>query len=385
MSAEHPAALQRFDDRPDRALAARFYALMMLDRVLWRGPHKESPRFAAKQALVEEMLARSPFSRPIAPAPLLELQAEGLTAEAFWAASRQLHRPVVIRGFARDTRAVQGWTPEALSARIGHQVCTVAHYDEDSLREPWNRGVDVLRMDFNTYLARMRDERLYISNSTEVVANCPGLVDDLELERIRAAFGRPGTTWDELVGTNVFISSAKVSTSIHHAMGGNFFLQIAGRKTWTLMDPRYTAYIHPVNGRPFQYCNSAYGGYRVGAYNGLGDDNPLLWLPRFEVTLEPGDLLYNAPWWWHEVENLDPFVVGCAVRHIPQPGRASPGWANHPLFTLTSLYPAARAATFAHYLRQRLTGDTRSMREWFNKVQMKALYKSFSVTRGGES
>ena len=33
-------------------------------------------------------------------------------------------------------------------------------------------------------------------------------------------------------------------------------------------------------------------------------------LPRLEVILEPGDVLFNAPWWWHTVENLDDLTVG---------------------------------------------------------------------------
>lgn len=46
--------------------------------------------------------------------------------------------------------------------------------------------------------------------------------------------------------------------------------------------------------RPFTYCLSAFG-----ARGSTDSDSPIARLPRFEVTLEPGDLLYNAPWWWH--------------------------------------------------------------------------------------
>lgn len=167
-------------------------------------------------------------------------------------------------------------------------------------------------------------------------------------------------------------------------MGGNFFLQIAGRKRWTVVDPRWTAWLHPVNGRPFQYCNSAFGGYRAGHYLALGEDNPILHVPHAEVVLEPGDLLYNAPWWWHEVENLDDFTVGCAVRHVPRPFRPSPSWSNHRLFSLTSTYPAMRALTYAHFLHARVTGSTRPVRDTINAMLVKMLYRSLERHRRSE-
>ena len=38
--------------------------------------------------------------------------------------------------------------------------------------------------------------------------------------------------------------------------------------------------------------------------------------PIFEVTLEPGDLLLNPPWWWHAVRNVSETTVGVASRWI---------------------------------------------------------------------
>ena len=38
-------------------------------------------------------------------------------------------------------------------------------------------------------------------------------------------------------------------------------------------------------------------------------------LPRYDIILEPGDILWNAPWWWHRIENSDGFSIGVAVRN----------------------------------------------------------------------
>lgn len=361
-----------------RPLERRFYRLMMMDRYLWRGAHSSSPRFAAKQALVEELHAVQGFDQPRAPDPIPEIAAEELTAERFWALSEGLTRVVVIRGFGH-TRAHRTWTPQALADRFANERCAVIEYDEGSLERGWDTGAELVEMGVPELLRRMQDEPLYLSNSTELVAKDPSLIDDLELPRIRDALLPDSRGWDELVSTNFFISSRNVYTSMHHAPGGNFFLQVAGRKRWYLIDPKWTAWVHPVNGRPFQYCNSAFAGFQ--ARRRMGVPNPLANLPHSIVTLEPGDLLYNAPWWWHEIENLDAFTVGCAVRHVPRPGRRSPSWANHRLFTATSLYPVMRALSFAHYARQRLTGSTTPMREGFNAMLTALLYRSFRRRR----
>ncbi len=367
-------------------LERRFYRLMMQDRYLWRGPHSESPRFAAKQALVEQLHAHSGFDRPRAPSLVPEISVDELTAERFWALSDGLTKVVVIRGFGR-TRAHQTWSRASLSQRLAGERCAVLEYDEGSLERGWDTGAKLVQMEVAEFLRRMSDEPLYLSNSTELFSRFPDMVDDLELERIRGALIPKAEGWDELVSTNVFISAKGVYTSMHHAPGGNFFLQVAGRKRWFLIDPKWTAYVHPVAGRPFQYCNSAFAGFQARAR--MGVDNPLARLPHSVVTLEPGDLLYNAPWWWHEIQNLDDFTVGCAVRHVPRPGRRSPSWSNHRLFTATSLYPAMRLMTFAHYVRQRLTGSEVPLRDSFNTMLTTLLYRSFrgrrAASEGGES
>ncbi len=364
-----------------RALERRFYSLMTLDRYLWRGRHSESPRFAAKQATVAALHRVSGLSTPRAPAPVPELDVAELTVPRFLARTDQLRRVCVIRGFARG-RLGDRWSEARLRARLAGRDCAVIRYRPETFERGWDVGAALERVDFGEFLDRMKREPLYLNNSAELLAACPELVDALELGRVRRRFLPGGDAgWDELLSTNLFVGGRQVFTAVHCAMGGNFFLQLAGRKRWTLVDPDWSAWLHPVNGRPFQYCNSAFGGYRAGERLGLGDRNPLLRVPRLEVVLEPGDLLYNAPWWWHEVENLDDYTVACAVRHAPAPFQPSPSWRNHRLFSLTSTYPAMRALALAHYARWRVTGHDAPLREVVNKLLVRLLYKSLERHR----
>ena len=36
--------------------------------------------------------------------------------------------------------------------------------------------------------------------------------------------------------------------------------------------------------------------------------------PVYQATLEPGDVLFNPPWWWHSIKNVDATTVGVASR-----------------------------------------------------------------------
>jgi hypothetical protein len=37
---------------------------------------------------------------------------------------------------------------------------------------------------------------------------------------------------------------------------------------------------------------------------------------RYEVELEPGDVLFSPPWWWHDVRNTTEETIGLATRWI---------------------------------------------------------------------
>jgi hypothetical protein len=208
------------------------------------------------------------------------------------------------------------------------------------------------------------------------------LVEDLQLERIRRDLTTPGSAWDELVTTNLFVGATHVFSAVHAAPAGNFFLNLVGRKAWTFVDPRYAGHLHALPSRPFQYLKSAYGGSRAQAELGNAE-HPLQMLPRYTVTLEPGDLLYNAPWWWHEVDNLDDFTVGCAVRHLVPPLKRSPTVRNNPIYSLASAYPKFHAVALGHWAKQQVFGGEGSLRDVASELQVRALRKGLSRGRPG--
>jgi len=348
------------DSSTSQALERRWYTLAAMDILLSRAGGTGAPRYAARAAVVEQLWDSAPFSASAEGVP--ELRGP-LTPAAFAAASGGYRRPVVLRGFGAETAAVQRWTPAHLAERLGSAPSVVVEMDDAARNGDAHASRRILHeMPFDRFVARMRDEALYLHNATGFASQLPELVDELDLPRIQAQLAGDASGWDGLFSSNLFVGGEKVYSNLHCAPGGNFFLQIHGAKTWTLVDPALSPYLAPVPSRPFNHCLSAFGSYRL---HRDAPDCPLHRLPRSVVRLEPGDVLYNPPWWWHEVENHGD-TIGCAIRHVPPPLAASPTWRNHRLFSALSVYPKLWAFSAVSWARHRLLGSSRPMRAFLN-------------------
>jgi len=356
--------MQSVEERPElRALQKRLYRLTIQDQLLSRRPSAAGPRYARRAQTVDALWESAPFPEHQDAMPVPSFEAGSIDYATFVEATGGYRGPVVIRGFGAETAAVRAWTPGSLVERLGDALCTVVEMDEVAMTQPHSSGRILHQMPFSEFIHRMEDEPLYLHNSTEFVQQCPELMEELSLQSINAAFTDPSSTWDELFSTNLFIGGERVFSNLHCAPGGNFFLQIAGGKRWTLVAPELSPYLFPILSRPFNHCLSVYGSYRKHAH--AKEDCALFRLPRFTVDLAPGDLLYNPPWWWHEVENTGA-TIGCAIRHLPSPLSASPTWQNHPLFSALSVYPQLWALSAWNYLRHQVRGDGGSMRAFIN-------------------
>ncbi len=359
-------------DARTHALVRELYRLTSLDLLLSRRDSARGPRMERRAAVVEQLWARAPFGHQD-PCPVSGLSADEADFARFFDLSAGYRRPVVIRGFGRDTEAVKRWSAEHLVERLGSTPCTVVEMDDAAMARPHDSKRVLHRLPFDEFVRRMREEPLYLHNSSEF-AEVSGLLDGLGIERINSRLCDPESTWDEIFASNLFVGTERVYSNLHCAPGGNFFLQIAGRKTWTLVDPALSPYLCPLTARPFNHCLSIYG-----SYHAQSDDCPIWRLPRQTVTLEPGDLLYNPPWWWHEVINHGD-TIGCALRHVPRPFDRSPTWANHPLFSALSIFPRLWALSAVDYARHRL-GGRGSMRAIVNPMLAATLNRARGRTR----
>ena len=139
-------------------------------------------------------------------------------------------------------------------------------------------------------------------NNPELKAECKG-TDELE------------KSFDDLLGETVafqfFIAEGQSETVSHSEPGYNVYRQIAGRKKWTLFSPHYSYLVAP---------QCAVSGVTVTPGYFMDTEMRELVtskLPRMEVTLDPGDILVNAPWFYHDIKaegSSDEILISVAAR-----------------------------------------------------------------------
>jgi len=338
----------------------------------WRGTGSHPDRMA-HAAHLNGLLHDTPTDSTPPVRALPELFAADATPRAVAELSKDLCRPVVIRGLARDTEAVRTWRAAYFAQRLPDQHCTVLRTNDESA---FTLGtIPMERMSVPEFMGRVLAEPLYLNNSTELFSLDPDLVDHLALPELETRLlGRAPTS--QFFTTQLFIGSQAVHSRLHHAVGGNVFVQVHGRKRWTFVDPAHTAHLLPVPGPKLDFNLSGFGGFRRRRELGLSP-GPLAHIPRFETVLQPGDVLYNAPWWWHEVENLDAGTIGCAVRRIPPLGTVSPSLRNLPHFTLANGYPLRRHIAALIDVVGRIRGSRFSLLHRANRLLHKRLHASF--------
>lgn len=227
--------------------------------------------------------------------------------------------PIILKGAAANWPAVQKWTPEFFQLNYGSEKVAVRFKTEGVGVE----SVYIKDVTLSELIDNVRDGgEYYASNLEDLFNDNPELRADLslrEVERYSSAHALPGKKkWSiprkgQILSTQLFISSAKGRAGYHCASGGNFFVQVYGRKRWIFVNARHTPFMYPAIRKDFFYSSSPVDdrlerdelsaeGY--GLYNAV---------PKYEVVLDPGDVLLSPQWWWHAVDNLG-LSIGVALR-----------------------------------------------------------------------
>jgi hypothetical protein len=141
--------------------------------------------------------------------------------------------------------------------------------------------------------------------------------------------------------TQLFMGYGGMGSDVHSALGCNLFHQVVGKKKWWVFPPSQTPYLLPSlnkNGL------SVYTLTRLGS--GKANTEPSPWLSKLErytAILEPGDILFDAPWFWHGVENIgnqDDLVIGVASRYMTP--LFSSSFKNNWLLTAIGIFSIAK-------------------------------------------
>jgi hypothetical protein len=128
---------------------------------------------------------------------------------------------------------------------------------------------------------------------------------------------------------HIFPGSKPTWTQCHCDITTSIFIMVEGRKRWRFYAPDQTSYLYPYG----QQLNSAFNTAVDVHHPDVGIFPEFAKAVGYEVTLEPGDVLFFPSMWWHAVENLDSMSIGLDLSIIDMVGAL---WRN-PLLSMVSL------------------------------------------------
>jgi len=309
-----------------------FNVLMTLDTYLGR-PRVSSLLSGVRERNLQRLLARAAEAqKTLPPEPEIPVRVD-VTPEEFQRDYLEASRPIVLKGFAKSFPAVGRWSPEFFRDTFGDMRIQAVDGQgwavEDS--ESGEADVAVREMTLREQVDRMLSGGSdYVSFWTELFTRHPELGKDIDVPALNKFIEPPRWTPDPIF--KFFMGAGGTSTQWHCAELQNLFVQIHGTKEWRMCPPYWTPCMDPrVVSLQQQYCHGM-----VDFRDPDIERYPLYaYAPQRRVVLEPGDVLYVPPFWWHCVMNPE-VSIGLAVWWI----NLVPAARSHfTLFWLTVMSP----------------------------------------------
>jgi Cupin-like domain len=203
--------------------------------------------------------------------------------------------PVVLTDLVTRWPAMQRWTPQALSERLGDELVEVCVGRERAIDPDPEWAPLRQELPLRTLMERITTDR---GNDTYVIAKNaalrrPGLrplLDDIVLP--------PDYFGPRLRPTRMglWIGPAGTHTPLHHDTDDSMFCQVLGRKRFALAPPESLALLDRSRGL-YSHWDP-----RDAAELAAGPERLV------ELVLAPGEALFIPAGWWHQVDALDPSI-----------------------------------------------------------------------------
>lgn len=238
------------------------------------------------------------------------LQAEDLTAESFAHHYQKPGIPVVVSGLLPD---IADWDLDYLCHHLGDREVPIRYYGRERYHQDkrqWTSmgsGVDARSMRFADYADLLRDgtayeQDLYLGRCT--LTDTP-LADTPVLKQPETQLGMhwPAT------GFNLWLGSGGHTTCLHYDPMDGTLIQLQGAKRLIFFPPSQLYNLYPFS----VWNHLSHGLKRRSTYSQVYPDRPdLQAFPKFqqaqqhryEVILNPGEILFIPAGWWHEVVAL---------------------------------------------------------------------------------
>jgi hypothetical protein len=232
-------------------------------------------------------------------------------------------RPVVFEGAAKDWECCRKWSFEWIKQKYGSDdVMLVDHAQQE--RNPLQAPIEHLTL--GDLIDGIDHGSLKYARFHPLLQRHPELRPDINQQWLKKHLTNRHTSW--LHFYILFLGGKGTDTGIHAAGNENIFVQIQGQKKWRLYPVEHSPILDP----PANRSGYKYTGYRpdLPDYDRYPMARHMDW---YETVLEPGDVLYNPPYYWHHVSNPTSSIgVGFRWNNMRTALLASPIFATMELF-----------------------------------------------------
>ena len=218
-----------------------------------------------------------------------------------------LQKPLVFRGVAKDWPSVQKWSKDFF--RQHYSQTPVSLIDNPGLVDATKEN-NFTQTNFGKYFEEAEKDKDKYLRFSRVLDHNPVLLKDLDLTWLRRF--KNGLAMHEQ--TFLFIGEGGTRTPMHAGFTHTVFIQIKGRKKWTICHPSERVFLDPVADRVLYFYTHA-----NPTVNEPDPKFPLLpYLKKYELILEDGDVLWLPSLYWHYIDNLTP-TIGVAFKYPNMP------------------------------------------------------------------
>jgi hypothetical protein len=240
-----------------------------------------------KQRMLESIRQNGP-SR-VVPLP----RVKNLDRKTFMREFVNKSHPVVFEGAAKDWECCRKWSFDWIRQQYGSDdVMLVDHAQQD--RNPLGKPIEHLTL--GDLIEGIDHGSLKYARFHPLLQRHPELRIDIDQTWLKEHLTNRYTSW--LHFYTLFLGGKGTDTAIHNAGNENLFVQIQGQKKWRLYPVEHTPIFDPPANRSL---------YKYTSYRPDQPDDELYPMARYmdwyETVLEPGDVLYNPPYYWHHVSN----------------------------------------------------------------------------------
>lgn len=215
--------------------------------------------------------------------------------------------PVVLEGAASEWNCVKDWSLQYFKDLHGDDEIIAVEQDTMDLKHKTIRLGDIID---GIQKGMGKYYRFY-----PLLDRHPEHLTDFDVKWLR----KFKKVYSPTESFQVFIGGDKSYTPLHNASLGNMFIQAVGKKHWRFYPNEMVAIIDPDPVRNiYRHAPIRKDGQSFHAFEPDFEHPFHLYekMNGFEVTLSPGDILYNPPYYWHTVRNIGD-SIGVGYRWLP--------------------------------------------------------------------